>query len=254
MWTTLPANTSVFRMTRMQDTWDSVLAGLGSYFGRSGRYHVVNQATVYASEDPRVALSEWAWHQALSRCELLGLGKALNYPLMEKGQLWEFQFSTPIPLIDVSHPLTIQKYGYPAHVPTNPHSHEYTATQQLANQIRAAGGNLPRPEGLRAVSLRTVRTAHSVPEQLVFFVNPAPQVVPKTLHQRARQFANWNVELEFTTAHGRSHVSPLDRDLKWSNPQFRVTGLKPIPTTKGFGNQAIRRNVWHPLPLQYSPY
>ncbi len=264
MWTTLPVNTSLFRMTRTEEPWTNVLAGLGSYYGNTARYNTVNQATVYASEDPWVAISEWAWHTTLKYCEELGSGQPshflpMTYPLVESGRLWEFKILSPIQLIDVTQSVTVHQFGYPAHMPANPHPNHYVATQHLANQVRAHIPKAPQPraEGIIAQSLRTTRSATYMPRQVVLFVYPAPTVVPTSLQHRANHVADWLIELEHTTAFTNRPTTRLDPDIAWLSPQFRVSGSDRISIPKSLGRprgQPLRLNTWKTLPLHYSPY
>jgi hypothetical protein len=61
---TAPA-TRLYRVTRPDETWPNPLLGLGAYFTRGGRYNRPHQQTIYASEDPLVAITEAAFYQAL---------------------------------------------------------------------------------------------------------------------------------------------------------------------------------------------
>jgi hypothetical protein len=58
MWTSVVAQTRLYRVSRATDVWPDPVRRFGSFFNDGGRYNVPHQQTVYASADPFVALTE----------------------------------------------------------------------------------------------------------------------------------------------------------------------------------------------------
>lgn len=260
MWHLLPANTTLYRVTRAQDTWADVLQGLGSFYNHGGRYNRVGQQTVYATPDPLVALCEFAWHSALKHTQQLGDRKSVIYPCTDNGKLWQFQLATPITLVDLTNPAAANRLAFPAHAPTNPHPERYAHCQHIADQVRVmtgSSGSQTRPEGVYAPSLRTPATA-TKSMQVVLFYMPTP-VVPQTLQSRGLPISDWNIELEFLTASNRQPVTPTDLHIAWNRPQFRLSGsANSVPKYRSPSSRArtgtISNNVWHPIDIHYCPH
>lgn len=72
--------TLFYRVTDAEISWPEVLSGTGSYYSPGGRYNRVHQRTVYASEDPLVSISEYAFHLALKLQGLIGGGALTGHP------------------------------------------------------------------------------------------------------------------------------------------------------------------------------
>ena len=249
MWNVLPAQTPLYRASRVTDTWQEVLLGLGSFYSSGGRYNTTHQPTIYTSEDPLAALAEFGWHAALKRCEDLGNEVAPSYPVSALGKLWRFEFTTPIPLVDITHPTCVHHFGYPAYTAGNPHPDRYQLCQRVANRLRAwAHPPAPhtRPEGLIAPSLRTPGSTGYAARQIVLFAMPAP-VVPKTLQDRGTLLDSWDVELEFLNAHTREPTTAVDPVVAWLSPRYKLLGgTGPVPKFPDRPrSKAIGTNTWH---------
>jgi hypothetical protein len=257
MWHTLPAGTALYRITRHVEPWENVLLGLGSFFGSKGRFSRAEQATVYSSPDPVVALSEFAWHAALRYTELLGRGADLTYPLLNMARLWRFRFDSPVTLVDATTQAAAHRFGHPIHAVVNPHPGEYESCQRLADSIRewvSPPHPHPRPEGLLAPSVRTRAQAGVRTTQVVLFVRP-PGVMERTLAERAELLGQWEVELEFLSAEADSSISSrLEPLVAWMAPRYRLSGeTSSVPR---FSGPPSRRPIpcaeWQQLKLQYS--
>jgi RES domain len=257
MWFTLPANRPLYRASRRSDTWADILQGFGAFYSSGGRYNITHQATVYTGEDPLAALAEFGWHAALNYCVELGKNVVIPYPVSSIGKLWRFEFTTPLSLVDVTHPACAHQFGYPAHAPYNPHPDQYQQCQHVANQLRLlAHPPAPhvRPEGLIAPSLRARGPTGYAPLQIVLFVMPTP-IVPQTLSARGVLLDAWDIELEFLTA-SRNSVAATDARIAWQSPQYRLSGgAAPVPKYPVRPkSKAIALNTWHTLNIQYSPH
>ncbi len=254
MWHSLPANTPLYRASRAEDSWESVLRGNGAFYTSGGRYNVAGQATVYASPDPLVALCEFAWHAIGTVTRTLSGADKRTAPLTTTGQLWQFSFGKELILADVTHPRAGHEIGFASHVPWNPHSVSYPACQEFANALRIH--RVRRPEGLLAPSVRTPSVGDYRPQQVVLFVLNAPDVVPESLEQRGNLLNRWSVEYEFLSADTDSPANVSDLHVAWSRPRVRlgenakaVPKYVPRPKAKPFAS-----NKWHALDIQYSPY
>ena len=129
-------NIPIYRVTRIEDKWADVLKGIGSFFGSEGRYHVASQETVYAADDPLVALTEFAWHQGRKYCKDLAKSVPLNYPLVATAKLWNFQFSSPLSLIDLTDPSSALTFAYTPQAISNPLPDQYHECQRIATLVR----------------------------------------------------------------------------------------------------------------------
>ncbi|MCU0704552.1 MAG: RES family NAD+ phosphorylase [Fimbriiglobus sp.] len=254
MWTTLPAAAPLYRVTRTEDTWDDVLLGAGAFHGDGGRYSLSGQPTVYASEDPLVALTEFGWHAGLTLSETLGgHTPTLNYPLLTSAKLWRFHLNTAVALADLTSPVAALQLGFPAHLPYNPHPHLYYSTRTIATKLRAHKN--PRPEGLLAPSVRTPVSGPYSPKQVVLFVLPAPTVVSHSLAQRATLLDQWDVEMEFGTAGTHASVMVADPLIAWSAPWVRLSGSNPVPKFKTRpGSKPLSTGSWFTLDVRYTQH
>ena len=255
MWPTLAANTPLYRVTRIDDDWADVPLGKGAFFSVGGRYNTAGQPTIYASEDPLVALTEYAWHNSLALTETLGgLHPQITYPLTASAKLWRFQFNTAIILADLTSQLASQQLGFPAHMPWNPHPKQYAASQAVATRLWSH--QQPRPEGLLAPSIRMPVASAYQPMQVVLFALPTLPGVPKTLAERAILLDNWEVELEMATLVNSSPVTQIDSHIAWSKPWCRLTGTTAVvPKFAGRPRGSpLAVNTWFTLDVCYSPY
>ncbi|MCI0462246.1 MAG: RES family NAD+ phosphorylase [Gemmataceae bacterium] len=173
--------TPLYRVTSLSEAWPNPLLGLGAYFTQGGRYNRPQQQTVYTSDDPLVAITEAAFYQALNWHRRLALHRFLPvaYPLESEHWLWCFTLDPAPPVIDLLHANAQHAFPHPPHLLLTP-SQQYEGTQGLADHIRAYlppdGSAHPRPEGLRAPSVRTPHRGTFQPAQFVLFVmNPAFQ-------------------------------------------------------------------------------
>lgn len=260
MWYTLPPNTPLYRVSRQEDEWDAVLQGFGAFYAAGNRYNIVGQQTIYASRDPLVALTEFAFHVAVSLCQEWADGtNPISYPLVAAANLWEFTLNTSVTLIRVSNPQAQHQFNYPAHAPFNPCFHLYTRTQQIANAVRHwAHPPAPhtRPEGLIAPSVRVARVGRYQPEQVILFVFPAGPggVVNETLQDRGHLSGRWDVELQIQTTSPPRAVSPHTLRIGWLTPRCRLTGNPhPVPPHPNRPHrQPILVNQWHQLDVQFA--
>ncbi len=253
MWFTLPAHTPLYRVSRTRDTWADVLAGNGAFFSPGGRYGTSGQPTAYTSEDPLVALTEFGWHLGLSYCVALGGHQPPPYPLSETAKLWRFHLTTPVTLADLTNPAAAHQFGFPAHLPYNPHPNQYHAAQAVATRLRAHPN--PRPEGLLAPSVRTPAATGYDPRQVVLFALPAPAVVPLALAGRTALLDQWDIELEFGTAGTHQSVGPTDPLVGWSAPWVRLSGANAVPKfTPRPGSKPFTTGTWFKLDVRYTQH
>ena len=170
------AGTRYYRVTRHGLRPSSVLSGMGSYYTLGGRYHRPQQRVVYASDDVLVSVTEMAYYQALEWQERIGSGRAgtpmprprpapPSYPLVSSHVLWCFTLSEPPVVIDVDDPGTYATFQHAAIEILNP-GQAYETTQELADRIRAfTAPDHPRPQGIRAPSVRTPVSGGYQPSQ-----------------------------------------------------------------------------------------
>jgi hypothetical protein len=255
MWTSVPAQTRLYRVSRPLDIWPAPVHGLGSFFNQGGRYNSPHQLTVYTSDDPLAALTEYAFHQIVDWCGTAARGQPLPSPLQATARLWCFTCAHRLPLINVSHQTARGQFHFPAHAPFNPHDRDYSCTQQLANQIRNFVPPQPRTraEGLFAPSIRTPRVGAYQPSQAVLFVFPLG-VGPGPLDQSCQHMADWEVELEVRSVGVRGRVGPSTLRIDWLTPRFRLHG-NPAPVQPAAGRPrgaVIAPNTWHNLPVKFA--
>jgi hypothetical protein len=255
MWKNLPAHTRLYRITRSGEQWPGVLQGIGSFFNAGGRYNLPHQMTVYASDDPLVALAEFAYHQVISWCEIAALDQPLPNPLRSSARLWCFKATRSISLIDISHSAARNQFNYPAHAPSNPNDRVYTSTQSIANRIRNFSPQIlhVRPEGIWAPSVRTPRIAKYQPRLCALFVFP-PNVGPGPLDAYCQLIANWEIDLEFRSTPPRRAVVTSTARIDWLTPRFRLRGNEPIvqPAKNRPKANAFSTNIWQDLILQFT--
>jgi RES domain len=262
MWYTLPAGTPLYRVTRTEDTWADVLAGYGAFFLRNGgRYHTAGQPTVYASEDPLAALTEFGWHAGLTFCDDLGNhASTLPYPVSTRAKLWQFDLTTQVVLADLTSAATVQQIAltlnqpFPVQLPWNPHPDRYHASQAIATRLRANAN--PRPEGLLAPSVRTAVAGAHHPRQVVLFVLPVAQnLAQQTLAQRANLLDQWDIDLEFGTAGTHLSVGPTDPLVAWSAPWVRLSGANAVPKfIPRPGSKPLTTGTWFALDVRYTQH
>jgi hypothetical protein len=164
---TLNAATVFYRVIGPGRHWNDVLAGRGAYFDRAsgGRYNRSRRPTVYASTDPRVAITEYAFSEAVRWQEAIGTTALVNQqqlpPLRtapnKRPRLWSFRLTPPPNLIDLTDPAAINAFHHPPYVLVNPSNRSYVPTQDLMD---AAFHHPPLVPGnpVRGVQAPTVRT------------------------------------------------------------------------------------------------
>ncbi len=227
MYHTIAPGTRLYRVTRLNETWPNTLLGLGAYFGGGGRYNRSHQETIYASDDPLVAITEGAFYQTLVWHGRIALhsSQPVGYPLVSDHRLWCFTIDPAPFVIDLLHPSGQHQFPHPPHLLRVP-SQLYAGTQTLADMVRAylppAGSVQPRPEGLRAPSVRTPRGGAFQPTQFALFVmNPAIQ---QPYHQRALLVEQWELTFEFQEPPPRHPATWNSTLIDWRAPRFRLGG------------------------------
>lgn len=243
----------LYRVTRSNETWPGPLLGLGAYFNRGGRYNRPHHQTVYASDDPRVVITEAAFYQAQEWHRSIALHAVLpvGYPLVSEHWLWCFTIDPPPPVIDLLSPAARHQFPHPPHLPLTP-SQQYDGTQALADAVRAyippRGSVHPRPEGLRAPSVRTPPDGAALPTQFALFVMDAALQQPYP--QRGALVEQWRLTLEFqepTPRHAVSYDSPR---VDWRSPRFRLGGPSRAVAARTVGPE-YRPGRWYRLVVNY---
>jgi len=157
--------------------------------------------------------------------------KAVSYPLQSEHLLWAFRIDPQPPVIDMESLLASNHFAYSPHVLLNP-SRIYSGTQAIADDVRTytppAGSGLPRPEGLKAPSVRTPYEAGFQPHQLALFVRNMPRSVP--FDHRSQLVARMRIEFEFFTHLPRTSVAYQHARIDWATPKFRVTAIPGEPS------------------------
>jgi hypothetical protein len=248
--------TLLYRVTRPDETWPEVLRGLGAFYTEGGRYNTAHQATVYASEDALVAITEGAFHQARAwQTEVARFPTPGTYPFVSEHWLWCFTIDPPPPVIDLEHSGALHRFQYPSHLLLNP-SQEYEGTQRLANVIRAylppAGSVHPRPEGLKAPSVRTPRSGTFQPHQYAFFVMPPPLQQP--FEARSTLVGQWKLTLEFQEPPPRHAVTFNSPRIDWTRLRFRLGGPSRATVSVFVGRpgaRAYQPGRWYRITVNY---
>jgi|SRR5271157_129199 len=245
------------------NVWPDPVLGHGAYYVGidANRYSRPDQLTVYCAQDPLVAITEGAFYQAL-KCQndiASYRMKAVRYPLQSKHLLWAFRIDPRPPVLDMESLLASNHFAYPPHVLLNP-SRMYSGTQAIADDVRThtppAGSGQPRPEGLKAPSVRTPHEAGFQPHQLALFVRDMPGSVP--FDQRSQLVAKMTIEFEFFTHPPRTSVAYQHARIDWATPRFRVTAipgepsLSPIPAYLGRPNaRSYSLNRWYSIGIVF---
>jgi hypothetical protein len=255
---------NLYRVTSAATVWPNPVQGHGAYYisTQGNRYNRTDQLSVYCSEDPLVALTEGAYYQSMKWQNDIAYSrlKSITYPLRSEHLLWGFRVD-PLPaVLDLEHTAAVVLFGFSPHMLLNP-SREYTGTQGIADEVRGyappGGSSDPRPEGLKAPSVRTPRAGAFQPHQCCLFVRNMPGCLP--YDQRSQLVAKMKLEFEFFA------VSPVAGSvnfhstvINWSRPKFRIAALpgeprlSPIPGFDGRPNaKAIRLNRWYNLSIIY---
>lgn len=256
MWTIIPQRTPHYRVTRETDQWGDVTLGLGAFYTDGARYNRVHQRTIYASFDPLVALSEFAWHQSLALCGQLGTPTALPYPLRTAGKLWRFELDSALVCADLDDPICATRFAYPAHAVVNPHPTQYEACRKIADRIRGTKNSHGPTEGLIATSLRVPHEPKKYkPRSVVLFVLQDPNVVPQSIQNRATLIDRWQIDLEFKACPLRTTAHEIDSYLGWLEPEIVMSGSNVVPKyAKNPDGKSLRPGMNYRLKSCYSPY
>jgi hypothetical protein len=241
MLTTPPPGALFYRVTGKERKWQEVLSGAGSYFSSGGRYNRVQQKTVYASEDPLVSISEYAFHEAVQLQRALGGGPLTSPPLppppppfVSEHLLWCFTLPRPPVVVDVEDSAAIQAFGHRPYELLNPTSGDYHQTAMLADLIRQPNSRHTDVWGILAPSVRTPALAGYTPRQHIFFVPHDATAIA------GKQVRRWTLTLEFADTRGKS-VTAQTREINWARPWFRLGGARVAVPAYG------RRPGAHPL-------
>jgi hypothetical protein len=232
-----------------------VLSGAGAYFSFGGRYNRVQQKTVYATEDPLVGITEYAFHQAVDLQRLIGGGPLSAQPplppplpLVSEHFLWCFTLRNAPQVIDVEDPIALHTFGHRLHELMNPSSEDYHRTAMLADLIRHhPNPHHPVAGGILAPSVRTPASPAYAPRQHIFFVPHNVPAIPGTLVRR------WKLTIEFADAAGQS-VTPATRDIDWTRPWFRVGGARlPVPAfAPRPHSQPCTPGAWYQIEINFA--
>jgi RES domain len=255
MFHTPAAGALYYRVTRKKTRPSGVLSGMGSYYTLGGRYHRPHQRTVYASDDTLVAITEMAYYQTLEWQDRIGGGRTAppipllkpvppTYPLVSSHSLWAFTLATPPTLIDVDDPNAYLTFQH-APIEILNAGQAYNATQSLADRIRAfTHSHHPRPQGIRAPSVRTPASGGYQPTQYALFVMSG---------RALGGHVTWRADriLEFLDPAGNP-VSRATREVAWTRPRFQLQGLTaPIPAfTSRPGSQPYQSGRWYPVEIR----
>ena len=260
-----------YRVTGIGENWPNPVLGLGAYFNKGGRFNRAGDATVYCSEDPLVVICETAFYQALDWQHRISVHRFQDmvYPLESAHRLWCFTID-PVPvIIDLENANTVHQFQYsphlllqpslnPRHGPQlagQPTSRDYVGTQELADEIRAFVPLVgPRPDGVKAPSVRLKRKHGFQPFQLALFVYP-PIINQIPYEQRAVQVAQWELRLRFLQDTPRVAVTPNTVDIDWTRPQFMLRGVG-APAIPAYAMRPkakpYRCNQWYNLEIRYA--
>jgi hypothetical protein len=196
----------------------------------------------------------------------------MSYPLLSTHILWSFRIEPPPPVIDLAHPDARVGFQYPPYFLFNPSlnprqgiqqidqpalvdARDYQGTQTLADEIRGyippANTNRPRPEGVRAPSIRLKKKYRHQPQMLaLFFLDPAVQV---PYQDRAVLLNQWILEIEFLQVSPRRSVDRDASEIDWLRPRFRVAGAFDIPAYAGRPHAAtLVAGEWNDLEIRYA--
>jgi len=163
---------NLYRITSAATVWPNPVRGHGAYYisKQGNRYNRPDQLTVYCSEDPVASITEGAFYQAIEWHSNMAYSRinAITYPLRSEHILWAFRIDLLPSVVDLESTEAIARFTYQPHILLNP-SREYTRTQELADDVRAytppSGSPDPRPEGVKAPSIRTLRKGTFQPHQ-----------------------------------------------------------------------------------------
>jgi hypothetical protein len=253
---TPPPGTQFYRVTERGRSWLDVLSGAGAYFSFGGRYNRVHQKTVYATEDPLVSITEYAFHQAVDLQKLVGGGPLSTHPpllrpplpLVSEHFLWCFTLRDAPQVVEVEDPVARHTFHHFPHELLNPSSEDYHRTAMMADRIRThPNPHHPIAGGILAPSVRTPASPDYTPRQHIFFVPPNVLAIPGTRVRR------WKLTLEFRDVAAHS-VTPNTRDIDWPRPWFRLGGAHlPVPAyAPRPRSHPFTRATWYQIEIKFA--
>jgi len=247
----LPSGTLLYRVTRVAADWQEVISGMGAYHSLGGRYNGPQQRTVYAAQDPLVAITEQAHYEAGAWQDRIDdiAGSAAN-GLASEHLLWLLELTAPLHVIDVDHPQAFATFHHSPLILRNPGRKKYTLTRQLADQVRVHPNPVnPTAMGLHAPSARTPSFAGYSPTQEALFVtDPVHHLIP------ARRVRRWQLTIEFLDGNNQGPVNPHSVIVSWGRPRFEVRGARTaIPAFAGRPHsQTFHIRTWYPFDVAFA--
>lgn len=242
MYETPSRTTPFYRVTRPATKWAELLKGEGAFFTPGGRYHGPDQPTVYAADDPIVSISEQCYYQALEWQGIIGseLRPArLTFPLITLHMLWCFSLKEPPRLLDLSHDIALETFGFRHLTLLNP-SRVYGATKQLADEIRIKRS----VGGMKAPSIRAISQGGGYASQVILF--------PGARGLKADKLWKCELSIEFTDRDGES-VGESTPDVDWGRPRFKLQGGDPgIPVASACLGSSIPWDDWVALTIRHA--
>jgi hypothetical protein len=264
MFSTIASAVLLYRVTSARTVWPNPVKGHGAYFISKGgnRSNRPDQLTVYCAEDALVALTEGAFYQALAWHEEIASSRlrALTYPFESEHLFWAFRLDPGPAVLELETSEARARFGYPPHFLLNP-SREYAGTQALADEVRSyappPSAPHPRPEGLKAPSIRAPRSGAFQPSQLCLFVRDIPGCEP--YEHRATLVAKMRLQFQFLEkAPGDKPVNYDSVVIDWSRPRFRLSEiageplLSPVPAFAARPKaKDYRPNRWYRIGINY---
>ena len=237
----------LYRATIRGRSWGELLKGEGAYYTNGGRYNAIDQLTVYASDDPVVAISECCYYEARAAQSAIGNNfhpHPSTYPLVSENILWCFTLVYPVMLIDLLSPLARKAFSYGRSILTIP-SHDYGATQHLASTIRGYPNPAkPIAGGLRAPSARAVNP-HGAATQIVLFPRMGREI-------KAVKIERCNLTVQFLDDAGKP-VTTETEYIDWSNPRIQIHGGNNAASLISgcLGGASIPRLSWQTIPIRF---
>jgi hypothetical protein len=158
--------------------------------------------------------------------------------------LWCFTLDDPPAVIDVDDPIAYATFQHEPIEILNP-GQAYTTTQDLADRVRAfTPAHNPRPQGIKAPSVRTPTAGIYQPYQYALFVMSGQRLKGQVL-------SNADLTFEFLD-HAGNPVNPNTHGVAWTRPQFQLNGLPAaipafIPRP---GSQAFQQGPWYPADIR----
>jgi hypothetical protein len=242
----LPPDQSYYRVTILGRRWRDVLSGRGAlYVSATGnRYNTVLQQAAYVSDDPAVAVTEFAYYAARHWQDRLGNHHVLPVadPLQSDYVLWRFRLDQPTYVIDVEHAAGVP-WIVPPYVLFNP-GRNYAATQHLAN--RAVAWPFPgRPNPHPGLRVPAVRSRHVPTDTHVNYV--LYRLSPAVPHGHLE--GRWRLRIEFLDLNGNPVGAPSPR-IDWSRPRFQLLpspgGRAPAALPPGYALA-----TWYPVHVNH---